>query len=104
MKSWAPRVLVTNQSRSVGKQTELTQTKMKTYTRRDFVSLAIAAPLFGAALPAIARASSATVKISSPNGRIELALLRDLYPVISLQFRNTYVLSARLGMTVDGVD
>jgi alpha-glucosidase len=77
---------------------------MKTYTRRDFVSLAIASPLFVSALPAIARASSPTVKISSPNGRVQVALIRDLYPVISLHFRNTYVLSARLGMTVDGVD
>jgi len=76
---------------------------MKTYTRRDFVSLAIASPLLGAALPAIARASSATVKIGSPNGRVQVALLRDLYPVISLQFRNSYVLSARLGMSLDGV-
>jgi alpha-glucosidase len=77
---------------------------MKTYTRRDFVSLAIASPLFVSALPAIARASSPTVKISSPNGKVEVALIRDLYPVISLHFRNTYVLSARLGMTLDGVD
>ena len=77
---------------------------MKTITRRNFVSLAIAAPLFGAAVPAIVRGSSATVRIGSPNGRIELALLRDIYPVISLQFRNRYVLSARLGMTLDGVD
>ncbi len=78
---------------------------MKPYTRRDFVSLAIASPLVAATLPAIARASSATVKLSSPNGRIELALLRsNLYPVISLQFRNTYVLSAQLGISLDGVD
>jgi alpha-glucosidase len=57
-----------------------------------------------AAAPAIALARSDTVKIASPNGRVELALLRDFYPVISLQFRNTYVLSARLGMTLDGAD
>ena len=29
---------------------------------------------------------------------------RDVYPVISVQFRNTYVLSARMGITIDGVD
>jgi len=77
---------------------------MKTYTRRDFVSLAIASPLLVAAAPAIARAGSNAVKLASPNGRVELALLRDVYPVISVQFRNTYVLSARLGITLDGVD
>src|ERR1041384_1146294 len=104
MKNWARRVLGTRRNRSAGNQTELSQTKMKTYTRRDFVSLAIASPLLVAAAPAVARATSDTVNIASPNGRIKVALVRDLYPVVSLQFENTYVLTAQLAMTVDGVN
>jgi alpha-glucosidase len=79
--------------------------KVKSYSRREFVSLAVFTPLMAKVLPTIASAKSDSVKIASPNGKIQFAVVHDLpYSFVSLMFRNTYVLSARLGMTVDGVD
>jgi alpha-glucosidase len=75
------------------------------YTRREFMSMAIAAPMLAKALPAKATAKTDSVKITSPNGKIQFAVVRDLpYSAVSLMFRDTYVLSARLGMIIDGVD
>jgi alpha-glucosidase len=74
-------------------------------SRRDFLASAVVAPLIAGTLPAIAAAKTNSVKISSPNGQIQFAAVRDLpYSAVSVMFRNSYLLSARLGMIVDGVD
>lgn len=74
-------------------------------SRRDFLATAVVAPLIAGTLPAIAAAKTGSVKISSPNGQIQFAAIRDLpYSTVSVMFRNSYLLSARLGMIIDGVD
>jgi alpha-glucosidase len=79
--------------------------KANGYSRREFVALAVATPFMAAGLSPLGRAKADSLKISSPNGKIQFAFVRDVpYSVVSLIFRGSHVLSARLGLVIDDVD
>jgi len=79
--------------------------KANGYSRREFVSLAVATPFMAVGLPPFAPAKADSFKISSPNGKIQFAFVRDVpYSAVSLIFRGSHVLSARLGLVIDDVD
>ncbi len=75
------------------------------YSRRDFLSTAIAAPALVATLPIFATAAGDVV-VSSPDGKVSFHLLRDqsqLRHRVSFN-RREFIESSQMGIVVDGID
>jgi alpha-glucosidase len=75
------------------------------YSRRAFLSTAIAAPALVATLPMITMAAGDIV-VSSPNGKVGFHLIRDQSPLgYKVSFRSRDIIeTSQIGIVVDGVD
>src|SRR5918996_2624046 len=78
----------------------------RTYSRRRFLSTAVAAPVIVASVPLLATASGDTVRVVSPNGKLEFQLLTDQ---TELHFRVLFnqkdvIGPSRIGILVNGTD
>ena len=75
-------------------------------TRRDFLAqAALGAPAVFAVVPVLSAVKAETVKIRSPNGTIQLTVVRDVpYSAIVLLFRARILLNIQLRIVIDGVD
>ena len=75
------------------------------YSRRDFLASAIAAPVLVAAVPIIAVAAGDVV-VASPDGRVKFHLLRQPEQLrYRASLKNHDVIeTSQLGIIVDGVD
>ena len=83
------------------------QSRKRDYSRRAFLSTAIAGSVLVAKFPLIEAFAAGEIKVTSPNGEVQFQLLSSALAQASYQvtFKKRAVIeTSRMGIIVDGVD